>query len=765
MDSAPTFVPTLELEITGMDCASCAQTLERGVARLDGVQQCEVNFATGKMRIAGDVNSDALEARIASLGYGIAAPAASADAPDKIGTPPSRSRGLLGYLLARRETTLALIGVVLLLASGVISLLQPAGLAPVIPLLHLTTVILAGTPILVRGWRGLITSREVTINLLMSIATLGALIIGETGEAATVIALFAIGEALEGFAADRARYSLRALLDLVPQEAVVLRPCLDCAEHLGVDGYSGGPCPFCEVHELRLPVTELRIGDTIVIAPGERIPMDGTVSSGESSVNQAPITGESIPVGKTDGDSVFAGTINGGGTLEVRVTGRAEDNTLNRIVHLVQEAQNQRAPTQRFIDRFARWYTPAVVGLALLVAFVPPLLAGAPFWNAPDGTQGWLYRALALLIIACPCALVISTPVTIVSALTQAARLGVLVKGGAPLEALAHIRAFAFDKTGTLTEGQPTLTHHRAVDCTIPTGNPCPACDDLLALAAAVERRSEHPLARAVVAAAETQSLLHRYPAARQVTSLAGQGVRGEVNGQAVTVGSHALFDREYPHPAALCDSVHALETQGQTAMLVEDSQRVRGVIGVADRVRPASRAALASLHRLRPRPHTVMLTGDNPTVARAIGDEVGVDQVQAGLLPQDKLSAIQTLAARYGSVAMVGDGINDAPALAAASVGIAMGGAGTPQAMETADMVLMQDDLHRLPDLVRLSRRTLGLIHQNVVLSLGIKVVFLSLTLLGWSSLWFAVFADVGASLLVTANGMRLLRRPAQTP
>ncbi len=271
-------------------------------------------------------------------------------------------------------------------------------------------MLLAGTPILARGWRGLIASREITINLLMSVATAGALVIGETGEAATVIALFAIGEALEGYAADRARYSLRALLDLVPQEAVVLHPCLDCAEHMGMAGYSGGPCPFCDVHELRLPVAELQIGDTIVVAPGERIPMDGTVRSGESSVNQAPITGESIPVGKTSGDSVFAGTINGGGTLEVLVTGRAEDNTLSRIVHLVQEAQNQRAPTQRFIDRFARWYTPAIVGLALLVALVPPLLFDASFWNAPDGAHGWLYRALALLIIACPCALVISTP-------------------------------------------------------------------------------------------------------------------------------------------------------------------------------------------------------------------------------------------------------------------------------------------------------------------------------------------------------------------
>ena len=319
------------------------------------------------------------------------------------------------------------------------------------------------------------------------------------------------------------------------------------------------------------------------------------------------------------------------------------------------------------------------------------------------------------------------------------------------------MRAFAFDKTGTLTQGSPILTSLHAVDCT--GAETCPACEDLLALAAAVERRSEHPLAQAVVSAAAGQALLERYPAAHGVASLTGRGVQGEVGGRPVTVGNHSLFDAEYPHPNELCLTIQDLEAHGQTTMLVDDGERVRGVLAVADTLRPASQAALADLHTLHPRPYTIMLTGDNPTVAQAIGDRAGVDAVRAGLLPEDKLAAIQALTAEYGSVAMVGDGINDAPALAAATVGIAMGGSGTPQAMETADMVLMQDDLRRLPEAVRLSRRALGVIRQNVTLSLGIKLVVLLLTLPGWASLWLAVFADVGASLIVTANGMRLLR------
>lgn len=760
MDLKTTLPTDLELQITGMDCADCALTLERSIARLENVSAVEVNFSTGRMHVSGNADRTAIEARIRDLGYDVAEGGKTPFALSDYSGPV----GLLRFLLARRTTTLALIGALLLLFSAVLALLgAPQGL---VAALHLAVVALAGLPIMVNGWRELRYSHNITINLLMSIATLGAVIIGETGEAATVIVLFAIGEALEGYAADRARYSLRGLLDLVPQTAAVLRPCLDCAEHLGQDGYTGGPCPFCGVHETRVPVGDLAVGDTILIAPGERIPMDGVIREGNSAINQAPITGESLPVEKAAGDEVFAGTINGAGALEVEVTRLAEDNTLNRIIHLIEEAQASRAPSQRFIDRFAHWYTPVVVILALLVAVAPPLLAGAPFWDTPDG-HGWLYRALALLIIACPCALVISTPVTIVSALTSAARRGILIKGGAPLEALAGVRAFAFDKTGTLTRGEPVLTLAQAVDCQTGTGDlTCEPCRDLLALAAAVERRSEHPLAQAVVTAAQHNALLDRYPAARAVTSLAGRGVRGEIDGRPITIGSHQFFEASYPHPDALCTRTAHLEQQGHTVMLVAEGDQVRGLLTVADQPRPTSRAALDELKALHPRPRTIMLTGDNPVTARIIADRVGVDDVRADLLPGDKLAAIRALQADYGPTAMIGDGINDAPALAEASVGIAMGTGGAQQAMETADIVLLQDDLRRLPEVVRLSRRTLGVIRQNIALSLGLKAAVLLLALAGWSTLWLAVFADMGASLLVTANGLRLLRRnPAAPP
>ena len=382
--NSPTLT-TQELTITGMDCADCALTLERGVARLDGVASCQVNFTTGTMRVAGQADPAAIEGRIRSLGYGVAAPGSAESASSR---PAAAPTGLLGFMRARRDTSLALLGVGLLLLSAGLNLLaEGSALAAVaVPALHLITIALVGAPIMLQGWRSLIAAREVTINLLMSIATIGALFIGETGEAATVIVLFAIGEALEGYSAERARYSLRALLDLVPPQATVLRPCLDCAEHLGQNGYEGGPCPFCAAHEVRVPVEELRIGETVLVAPGERIPMDGSVLSGASAVDQAPITGESLPVDKAPGDPVFAGAINGRGALEVEITRLAADNTLSRIVQLVQEAQAQRAPTQRAVDRFARWYTPAVVVAALGVALLPPVLFGAPFWNLADGT-------------------------------------------------------------------------------------------------------------------------------------------------------------------------------------------------------------------------------------------------------------------------------------------------------------------------------------------------------------------------------------------
>lgn len=710
--------------VQGMDCADCARTIERGVGQLPGVQRVEVNFVSGKMRLVGDVPREALDQRVSSLGYQLAEPEPR-PAPRPSGLP-----GFWRYLLARPETRLALagsIGIALAWAGGRLGL--DATLTTVV---LIAAMCLAGYPIARSGLTVLLINREFNINLLMTIAAVGAVIIGQPAEAATLIVLFALAEALEGYTADRARDSLRGLMELAPARALRL-----------ADG-----------RDEEVPVEALRVGDTILIRPGERIPMDGVVSAGASEVNQAPITGESVPVEKAAGAEVFAGTVNGGAALEVRVTRLAADNTLSRIIHLVEEAQSSRAPSQRFIDQFARSYTPAVLAVAAIIATVPPLLLGQPFWETAAG-HGWFYRALALLVIACPCALVISAPVTIISALTAAARHGVLIKGGAHLETLAQVDAFAFDKTGTLTRGEPQVTTVRAIDCA--TGEPCERCDDVLALASALEQRSAHPLARAVVRAAEERQLDQTYAPAENVVTLVGRGLQGQVNGKLATLGSHDLFDAEHPHDADFCQVVDAAHAGGQTTMLLCDGDRVRGYIAMADAVREDSRGVLTQLRALGAT--SIMLTGDNASVAQGIGHQVGVDEVRAGLLPADKADAVRELRDRFGRVAMVGDGINDTPALAAADIGIAVGGAASAQAVEAADAVLMADGLAQLPFAVRLARFARRLIKQNVAVALGTKLVFIVLTLFGVTSLWLAIAADLGVSLLVTTNGMRPLR------
>ena len=720
--------------VHGMDCASCARELEDGVARLDGVSAVRVDFATGKMRVSGDVPFDTLRQRAEALGKRIEPAAEAAASPAAREALRGGAAGFALYLLARRETRLALASGAVIVLTLLLSVLAalPAGLAAA---LYTAAMAVAAYPIARSGLNTLRINRTFSINLLMTIAAVGAVIIGEHLEAATVIFLFAIGEALEGFTADRARDSLRGLLDLAPAQAVRLRP-------------EGG--------QEAVPVALLRVGDLIAVNPGERVPMDGVVTAGSSGVNQAPITGESMPVYKEPGAQVYAGTLNGDGALEVRVTHLAADNTLSRIIRLVEEAQGSRAPSQRLVDRFAHYYTPGVVLLALLVALVPPLLFNAPFYDTPDGAHGWLYRALTLLVIACPCALVISTPVTIISAITAAARRGVLIKGGAHLEALGQVRAAAFDKTGTLTAGSPVVTQVRSLECG--DSDPCPACDNLLALAASVEQRSTHPLARAVVDAASARGVDAVFGPAEGVAALAGRGITGQVGGHTVTLGSHTLFEADFPHDTALCALVDSAEAHGQTAMLLAQDDQVHGFIAAADQVRPASPAVIAALRSLGL--HTVMLTGDNAAVAQAVGAQVGVDAVRAGLLPDQKVDAIRGLLREYGSVVMVGDGINDTPALAAATVGVAMGGAGSAQALETADIVLMADDLAQLPYAVRLARFTRRLIAQNIGLSIGLKLVFMALALAGGATMWLAVLADVGMSLAVTLNGMRPLRR-----
>jgi Cd2+/Zn2+-exporting ATPase len=716
-------------KVQGMDCLDCARTITNGVSKFPGVRNVQVDYVTGKLAFEGDVEHDALRQRVEALGYKLADEAA---APVGAGLRPAQTEnGVIAFarfLLTAEETRFAVIGGGIILL-GVLASFFSHDAANA---LYVVATLIAVLPVARSGINNLRINHDFSINMLMTIAAVGALLIGETLEAATVVFLFAVGEALEGFSTERARQSIRSLMTLVPATAIKLH----------------------DDHEHTVPVDELAVDDVILVKPGERLPADGVIASGESGINQAPVTGESMPVSKRVGDTVFAGTINGAGALEVRVTHLTADNTINRIIRMVEEAQSVRAPSQRLVDQIARVYTPAVVVVALLIAVLPPLLFGAPFYDTV-GEHGWLYRALSLLVIACPCALVISTPVTVISAISAAARRGVLIKGGAHLEALATVKAFAFDKTGTLTSGKPVVTTTRSADCA--TGESCSQCDDVLALANAVERRSTHPLARAVTEAAHDRGLDRVYAPAEAVESLAGRGVQGQVRGKTVTVGSHALFDAEYPHSDALCDLVDAAEARGETTMLVGVGDKVRGYIGVADEVRAESADVVRQLRDLGQR--TVMLTGDNAAVAQTVAKAVGVDDVRAELLPEDKVTAVQALLRENGSVAMIGDGINDTPALAAATVGIAMGGAGSAQALETADVALMGDDLRQLPFALGLARFARSLIQQNVGISFGVKLLFLALALFGATSLWLAILADVGTSLLVTVNGMRTLR------
>jgi Zn2+/Cd2+-exporting ATPase len=754
---------TETFHVTGMDCATCAQSIETAVSRLDGVQQASLNFTTETLRVSGSLSRTAIIERIEDMGYGVAGGQYPVNGGqysvngEQASASGRRELSFGRYMWQRSTTRLALLGALFILPGVLFHELLP-GLGLDLPIFHITSLIallLAGGPIARSAWHSLRINRDLNINVLMTIAAVGAVIIGATTEAGLVMVLFALGEALEGYTSARARASIRGLMAVAPNEATVLRPCIDCQGHLGQNGYTGGPCPFCGIEEQRVPVNELVVGDRIVAKPGERIPMDGRVLAGESAVNQAPITGEGRLIDKLPGSDVFASSINGSGTLEIEVTHRAADNTISRLIQMVAEAQEKKAPAQRFVDQFARIYTPLVVALALLVAILPPLLWGQPFWSAVDPTQGWLYRGLALLVVACPCALVISTPVSIISAISNGARQGVLFKGGAYLEALSRVKAIAFDKTGTLTHGQPAVVAVRSLACQTGTNTPCEPCNSLLALASAVEKRSEHPLATAIVSAAEARGVYGRFNAAQSVQALSGRGVQGMVNGRSVTIGSHRYFDSQAILHEAHCKEIEAAAAAGHTTMLISQGDAYQGYITTADTVRPGSKTAVSSLKKLG-LSALIMLTGDNETTAQAVGQAVGVTQVKANCLPEDKVTAVSRLRRQYGQIAMVGDGINDTPALATADVGITIGN--TAQAMETADITLMNDDLSRLPFALRLSRATMRTIQVNVALSIGIKLAFVALVLGGLGTMWMAVLADMGTSLLVTLNGMRLL-------
>ncbi len=596
--------------------------------------------------------------------------------------------------------------------------------APVLPALAVGAMAAGGWFVLPKALRALRNLRP-DINLLMVIATLGATVIGEWVEAATVVFLFGVAEWLEGWADRRARRATESLLDLAPKLAEVKR--------------AGR---FVEV-----PVEQVAVGETLAVKSGMSIPLDGEVITGESAVNQAPITGESAHVDKGAGDPVFAGTVNGEGSLEIRVTKAAGDTTLARIIRLVREAQEQRAPTQRFVDTFARYYTPAVTLGALLVFLIPPLFFG-------DAWTPWLYRACVLLLIACPCALVISTPVSIVAGLTALARRGVLVKGGAHLETIAKLRALAMDKTGTITEGRPRVLGVQSLGGM--------SEHDLLGLAAGIDEHSAHPIAKAIVSHAKETGVPHRR--AENYRATGGRGAEGTRDNHAYFVGNH-----RFTHELGVCSEavehrIRLIEAKGQSVVVVghkpHDScaGEVLGIIAIGDTVRPHAAEAVRALHAAGVST-IVMLSGDNQRAADHIAGQVGIDRACGELLPDDKVSAVKTLRDEHGVVGMIGDGVNDAPALAAAGVGIAMGAAGTDAAIETADIALMQDDLTKVAETVVLARRTMGVIRFNIAFALGLKALFLALTLTGHASLWLAILADTGATLLVVANSLRLLR------
>ncbi len=717
-----------QYKIGNMDCAGCAREVESAVGKLDGVQFARVDFLSCELQLIGDVDYERLRRQVEAVGKTISAGDA---AEERLGGAAKRS-GVLGfwdYLLSRSSSRLAVLGGILLLvaiAADLLRLLPPnVGNA-----LYVLAMLVAMKPIAESGLKALSVNREFNINMLMTVAAVGALFLGEFLEAATVIFLFAIGEALEGYTSDRARDSLRSLIALRP--ATANRIVGDQSEVV--------------------PVEALQVGDIIRVLPGEGIPADGRVLAGYSAVDQAHITGESLPVEKGPGLDVYAGSINGAAALELRVSCRSEDSTLSRVIDMLQNAQARRAPSQRLIDRFAHYYTPAVVLAAVGFALIPPLFFGGSFWSSAEGT-GWLYRALAMLVIACPCALVISTPVTVISAITAAARRGVLIKGGAPLETLAGSKVFAFDKTGTLTRGALRVEATYTENCE--EGPACEPCSELISLAASVEAQSTHPFAGAILQMAAETGVA--YGGATGVETLAGHGVRGEVNGKRVTIGSHSYFDGEFEHTSDLCEVAAAIEQKGKSAVMVHDGEAVRGVIALADEAREESPGVIAALGEMGI--ESVMLSGDNKHVAESIARRVGVDRYYGELLPEDKVAAVEQLAVRHGGVAMVGDGINDSPALARASVGIAMGGAASAQAMETADIVLLAQGLRQLPGTIRRARFARNLIRQNIALSLGLKAVFLLLAATGNVTMLAAVFADMGMSLAVTLNGMRALR------
>ncbi len=696
---------TKTYRVQGLTCAGCSKTFEENVKHLDGVLDAQVNFGAAKITVVGNASIEAIE---------------KAGAFDHLKLRNEREQKVESEpFWKQKENRKVYISALLLIISWILGEQYGEGhIASTIG--YAASIIIGGYSLFIKGFKNL-SRFKFDMSTLMTIAIIGAALIGEWGEGATVVILFAISEVLERYSMDKARQSIESLMDIAPKEALIRR----------------------DKQELMISVDDIQVGDIMIVKPGQKLAMDGIVLKGTSTLNQAAITGESVPVTKTIDDEVFSGTLNEEGLLEVRVTKLVEDTTLSKIIHLVEEAQAERAPSQAFVDKFAKYYTPAIVALAVLIAIVPPLFGGD--WSV------WIYQGLSVLVVGCPCALVVSTPVSVVTAIGNAAKNGVLIKGGIHLEEAGHLKVIAFDKTGTLTKGVPAVT-----DIVTFSGNE----NELLMLTAALEKGSQHPLASAITKKAEAAGLHFNEVSVEEFQSITGKGIKATIQNEMYYVGSPNLFEEILPNhiDQTIYVQISRLQTQGKTVMILGTAYGIIGLVAVADQVRTTSKEVIEKLHQLGIE-KTVMLTGDNQRTAEAIGQEVGVTDIRADLLPEDKLNFIKELRERYSSVAMVGDGVNDAPALAASTVGVAMGGAGTDTALETADIALMSDDLSKLPFTIKLSRRALRTIKQNITFSLVVKAIALLLVIPGWLTLWIAIFADMGATLIVTLNSLRLLK------
>jgi Cd2+/Zn2+-exporting ATPase len=687
--------------VEGMCCADEELTIRKKLTHLSGVKSCSFNLVAQKLTVEHEMGEAEIVRALREVGF------KAREAAERIpGMKVGKGRGRLLSIVVCGALTI----------SGVV--LHRLGFPFTVPI-FLLAIALGGWRIALKGLKAVRTF-AFDMNFLMTVAVVGAMAIRQWEEAAVVTFLFALALHLESYTMEKTRNAIRSLIQLSPSVARVRR----------------------NDRETEVPAEEVSIGEHIVIRPGEKIPLDGEVVAGKSYVNQAPITGESIPAEKNVGAAVYAGSINEKGTLEVMVTKRAEDTTLARIIHLVEEAQGSRAPSQTFVERFSQIYSPAVIGLAVLLSVVPPLLFSQPF-------EEWFYRSLVLLVIACPCALVISTPVTIVSGLTNAARNGILIKGGAHLEMAGSLKVIAFDKTGTLTFGVPSVTDVISLNTL--------SQKDIVSLAAALETYSEHHLGDAIIRYAREKGIPYDGIIVEQFESLTGRGIRATLNGETYYIGNHALAEERGICSPRVEERLRELEGSGKTTIILGTEKEAIGILAVADKIRPESREAIQSLHQ-NGIEKVVMLTGDNPGTARSIANDLKIDEYRAELLPQQKVEAVKDLLVQYGTVGMVGDGINDAPALAASSLGIAMGTVGSDTALETADIALMSDDLSKVSYTISLSRKTLRLIKQNITLSILIKLVFLGLAIPGVATLWMAIAADEGAALLVIFNALRVL-------